>query len=74
MELEMFLPSTILVTWHNIVITWAVARIKTITLKRSIVLGNLFSIQGLKFCKSQRKCFLYFNIVHAGYKFQQMTS
>ena len=32
----MFLPSTILVTWHSIVITWSVARMKTTTLKMSI--------------------------------------
>ena len=32
----MFLPSAILVMWHNIVITWSVTWMKTITLKRSI--------------------------------------
>ena len=44
MEPEMFLPSTILVTWHNILITWSVARMRTITLKRSIGFGPLRSL------------------------------
>ena len=37
----MVLPSTIFVTWHNIVITWLVTRMKTKALKRSIALRNM---------------------------------
>ena len=39
----MFCHPLFLVTWHNIVITWSVARMKAITLKRSILLQTIIA-------------------------------
>ena len=48
----MFLPSTIFVTWHNIVITWSVARMKTITLNCVNIVKKLTN----SVCKGLTSC------------------
>ena len=59
LELEMFVTAVI-VTWRYIVIIWAVAQMKTVTLKQSIHLLNKSSGDTRK-----KKQILVFNPSHA---------